>query len=312
MAKPNPPSANSHLPILIAGPTAVGKSEIALRLAERLGGEIISADSMQVYRGLDLGTAKSSSADRARIPHHLIDICDLAESFDAAQFVRLAQKAVEEIQAHGRVPVFCGGTGLYFKAFLSGLGEAPAANPELRARLEAMPFEALLQELRERDPAAYEKIDKQNPRRVIRAVEVIRLTGKKFSQHRAEWKSAVHSPRPELFCLTRATEDLRRRIDMRVDAMFARGLVDETRALLQRGLTDNQTAMQAIGYRQVVEHLRGERALPETIELVKIRTRQFAKRQLTWFRRQLDPEWMELKPEESLDSIAANLLQAVR
>jgi tRNA dimethylallyltransferase len=305
-------------PVFIAGPTAVGKSEIALLLAERLGGEIISADSMQVYRGLDLGTAKPSPADRARVPHHLIDICDLAESFDAAQFVRLAQRAVEEIQARGRVPVFCGGTGLYFKAFLSGLGEAPSANPELRARLEALPFQALLQELRERDLAAYEKIDKQNPRRVIRAVEVIRLTGKKFSQQRAEWKSeirsprsTVHSPRSKFFCLTRATDDLRRRIDLRVDAMFARGLVDETRELLRHGLAENQTAMQAIGYRQVVEHLRGEprklSGLAETIELVKIRTRQFAKRQLTWFRRQLEPEWMELPPGGSLESAAENL-----
>ena len=322
MAKPNLPSATSHLPILIAGPTAVGKSEIALRLAERLGGEIISADSMQVYRGLDIGTAKPSSAARARVPHHLIDICDLTESFDAAQFVRLAQKAVEEIQARGRVQVFCGGTGLYFKAFLSGLGEAPAANPELRAKLEALPFEALLHELRERDPAAYEKIDKQNPRRVIRAVEVIRLTGKKFSQQRAEWK--VGSSRCDdrtaqravpttknFFCLTRATEDLRRRIDMRVDAMFARGLVDETRGLLQRGLAENQTAMQAIGYRQVVEHLRGERSLAETIELVKSRTRQFAKRQLTWFRRQLEPEWIELQPEEALEKCAQKICEII-
>ena len=153
---------------------------------------------MQVYRGLDIGTAKPSPAERARVPHHLIDICDLTESFDAAQFIRLAQKAVAEIQSRGRVPIFCGGTGLYFKAFLSGLGEAPSANPELRAELEAASFEHLLRELRERDPAAYEKIDKQNPRRVIRAVEVIRLTGKKFSEQRAEWKSdspqsTVHS-----------------------------------------------------------------------------------------------------------------------
>jgi tRNA dimethylallyltransferase len=313
MAKPDLPSPISHLPILIAGPTAVGKSEIALRLAERLGGEIISADSMQVYRGLDLGTAKPSPADRARVPHHLIDICDLTESFDAAQFVRLAQRAVEEIQARGRVPVFCGGTGLYFKAFLSGLGEAPAANPELRVKLEAVPFETLLRELRERDPAAYEKIDKQNPRRVIRAVEVIRLTGKKFSQQRAEWKAqSAIPPKINFYFFTRSAADLHARINTRVDTMFARGLVDETRELLRHGLAENQTAMQAIGYRQVAEHLRGERSLAETIELVKSRTRQFAKRQLTWFRRQLDPEWMELQPEESLDSIAANLLQAVR
>ena len=176
-------------PIFIAGPTAVGKSGIALLLAEKLGGEIISVDSMQVYRGLDIGTAKPSPAERARMPHHLIDICELMENFDAAQFIQLAQKAVEQIQSRNHVPILCGGTGLYFKAFLSGLGEAPATNPELRAELEAASFEALLRELRERDPAAYEKIDKQNPRRVVRAVEVIRLTGKKFSEQRAEWKA---------------------------------------------------------------------------------------------------------------------------
>src|SRR5208282_1598273 len=153
----------------------------------KIGGEIISADSMQVYRGLDIGTAKPSAAERKKIPHHLIDICDLTENFDAAQFVRLAQKAVEQIQSRKKIPIFCGGTGLYFKAFLSGLGEAPATNPELRAELEASSFESLLRELKERDPAAYEKIDKQNPRRVIRAIEVIRLTGKPFSKQRADW-----------------------------------------------------------------------------------------------------------------------------
>ena len=318
----NPVSA----PIFIAGPTAVGKSEIALRLAEQLGGEIISADSMQVYRGLDIGTAKPSPAERARVPHHLIDICDLTKAFDAAQFIRLAQKAVEEIQARGHVPVFCGGTGLYFKAYLSGLGEAPATNPELRVELEAASFEALLHELRERDPVAYEKIDKQNPRRVIRAVEVIRLTGKPFSAQRARWGETPSSPSfktetkksgldevssNQLYCFTRESADLHARINARVDAMFARGLVEETRALLQRGLAENKTAMQAIGYRQVVEHLRGERSLPETIELVKSRTRQFAKRQLTWFRRHGNMEWIELKPDGSLETCAQKISEAV-
>ena len=300
-------------PIFIAGPTAVGKSEIALRLAEQLGGEIISADSMQVYRGLDIGTAKPSPAERARAPHHLIDICDLTESFDAAQFIRLAQLAVTEIQSRGHVPIFCGGTGLYFKAFLSGLGEAPSANPELRAELERIPFEKLLGELRERDPEAYEKIDKQNPRRVIRAVEVIRLTGRKFSEQRAEWKQEARSKEQEarFFGLNRQPADLHARINVRVDEMFRRGLVDETRELLKHGLEQNQTAMQAIGYRQVVEHLRGERPLAETIELVKIRTRQFAKRQLTWFRRQLAPEWIELKPGEPLEDVVRKIRGAV-
>jgi tRNA dimethylallyltransferase len=238
------------------------------------------------------------------VAHHLIDICDLTEAFDAAQFIRRAQIAVEVIKSRGHVPVFCGGTGLYFKAFLSGLGEAPATNPALRAELEAVSFESLLNELRERDPVAYEKIDKQNPRRVIRAVEVIRLTGNKFSELRAEWKSEAQSPRPKAaFCFTRASTDLHARINARVDAMFARGLVEETRELLRHGLAENKTAMQAIGYRQVVEHLRDEHSLAETIELVKSRTRQFAKRQLTWFRRHGHMEWIELKPEEPVEKI---------
>jgi tRNA dimethylallyltransferase len=300
MAKPDLPSPTSHLPILIAGPTAVGKSEIAQRLAEQLDGEIISADSMQVYRGLDIGTAKPSPADRACVPHHLIDIRDLTESFDAAQFARLAHRAAAEIQSRGRVPIFCGGTGLYFKAFLEGLGEAA-------------PLEKLLDELRKCDPAAYEKIDKKNPRRVIRAVEVIRLTGKPFSDQRADWNTqpATRSLQ-HFFCFTRSSDDLRQRIDARVDAMFARGLVDETRELLKRGLADNKTAMQAIGYRQVVEHLHGERSLPETIELVKIRTRRFAKRQLTWFRARKNLEWIELKPDESLEKWPLEISRLIR
>jgi tRNA dimethylallyltransferase len=306
--------------ILIAGPTAVGKSEIALRLAGQLGGEIISVDSMQVYRGLDIATAKPSPADRARVPHHLIDICDLTESFDAAQFARLAHRAVAEIQSRGHTPILSGGTGLYFKAFLEGLGEAPPADAKLRAELEATPLKNLLAELCERDPAAYEKIDKQNPRRVIRAVEVIRLTGKSFSAQRADWKLEVGSSRRDdrtarravptktnFFCVTRSSDDLHKRIDARVDAMFARGLVDETRELLKHGLAENKTAMQAIGYRQVVEHLRGVRPLAETIELVKIRTRQFAKRQLTWFRARKNLKWIELKPDEPLKTVAENL-----
>jgi tRNA dimethylallyltransferase len=288
--------------IFIAGPTAVGKSEIALALAEKNGGEIISVDSMQVYRGLDIGTAKPDAATRKKIPHHLIDVCDLTEAFDAARFVQLANRAVAEIQSRKKTPVFCGGTGLYFKAFLDGLGNAPPANPQLRAELEATPLEKLLAELRERDPAAYETIDKQNPRRVIRALEVIRTTGKPFSSQRADWDSqrATHNT---LTLFTRSAGDLRRRIDARADEMFRRGLVEETRELLKHGLAENQTAMQAIGYRQVVEHLRGQHTLAGTVELVKIRTRQFAKRQLTWFRRHGKGRWIELKPGETAQSI---------
>jgi tRNA dimethylallyltransferase len=305
----HPPSSILHpRPVFLAGPTAVGKSEISLLLAEKIGGEIISVDSMQVYRGLDIGTAKPAPEERRRVPHHLIDVCDPHEAFDAAQFVELAQKAAEEIQGRGRTPVFCGGTGLYFKALLEGLGEAPPADATLRAELVATPLATLLEELRARDPATFEKIDRQNPRRVIRAVEVIRLTGRKFSEQRAEWKAAGGKRQAEkFFGFTRPAEDLHRRINVRVDEMFARGLVAETEQLLKCGLAENKFAMQAIGYRQVVEHLRGERGLAETIERVKSRTRQFAKRQLTWFRRHGSCEWIELQPGESAAAVAAKI-----
>jgi tRNA dimethylallyltransferase len=296
-----------HSPVLLAGPTAVGKSEIALRLAERIGGEIISVDSMQVYRGLDIGTAKPSSEDRARVPHHLIDVVDVTEAFDAAQFVRLAHEAVAEIESRGRVPIMCGGTGLYFKAFLEGLGEAPPADPALREELENAPLADLLEELKASDPAAYEKIDQRNARRVVRAVEVIRLTGKPFASQRAHWCAAPRSTQHGLGVM-RLAADLRARIDARVDEMFGRGLVAETERLLKRGLAQNKTAMQALGYRQVVEHLRGERPLRETIELVKIRTRQFARRQMTWFRRQMQLSWLELAPLESAEAAVERLL----
>ena len=280
-------------PIFLAGPTAAGKSALAVELAERLGGEIISVDSMQVYRGLDIGTAKPSSDDRRRAPHHLIDVVTLAQVFDAAQFVRLAGAAARDIQARGRRPIFCGGTGLYFRAYLEGLGQAPPADAQIRAELEATPPAQLLEELERRDPAAFQAVDRRNPRRIIRALEVIRLTGRPFSAQRAQW-AAAGKPVPGMIGLTRPMNELTQRIHLRVDEMFRRGLVAETEWLLSQGLAQNPTAMQALGYRQVVEHLRGQRALAETIELVKIRTRQFAKRQLTWFRRQMNLEWMTL------------------
>ncbi len=305
--EPHPPSAIRHPPpLFIAGPTAVGKSAVALALAEQIGGEIISVDSMQVYRGLDVGTAKPSVTERARVPHHLIDVVELDEPFDAAKFVARAQQAVAEIQSRGRIPIFCGGTGLYFKAFLDGLGEAPPSDEKLRTELEAAPLAELLRELAQRDPATHATIDRQNPRRVVRAVEVIRLTGKPFSEQRADWKSEAQNLKSEVIqVLSRNTADLHARTNTRVDKMFAGGLVEETRRLLDHGLAQNKTALQAIGYRQVVEHLRGERSLPETIELVKIKTRQFAKRQMTWFRKHANAQWIELNPNDSVEAIAA-------
>ena len=305
---------NNRPPLFLAGASATGKSEVALLLAERVGGEIISVDSMQVYRGLDIGTAKPTPAERQRVPHHLIDVVGLTEPFDAAQFVRLAHAAVAEIQARGKVPIFCGGTGLYFKAFLEGLGEAPPADAAVRAGLETTPLQILLDELQQCDPVAYEKIDRQNPRRVVRALEVIRLTGKPFSAQRTGWsppETAFNPQLPTIWSLARTVGDLQARMNTRVDRMFQQGLVAEVSHLLTQGLAENKTAMQAIGYRQVVEQLRGEKSLSETIALVKIRTRQFTKRQLTWFRRQPQVKWLECRAQEPPEAVAARLSAAI-
>lgn len=303
-AEERPGGMRRMRPILLTGCTASGKSAVALELARQLGGEIVTVDSMQVYRGLDIGTAKPSPQERAEIRHHLLDVVSLDENFDAARFVELAWQAVRDIQGRGKIPILCGGTGLYFKAWLAGLGQSPKADAQLRAELEQIPLVELLNELKERDPATYAVIDRRNKRRIVRAVEVIRLTGRPFSAQRAVWGTERLVQYP-FFGLLREPEDLRRRIDRRVDEMFANGLVEETMGLLKQGLERNRTAMQAIGYRQVVEYLRGLRSLEETTELVKVRTRQFAKRQMTWFRHQLPVEWMPVAAGATAAELAA-------
>ena len=297
--------------VCVVGPTACGKSAVALELAERLRGEIISVDSMQVYRGLDIGTAKPSAAELARVPHHLIDVAELTESFDAARFIELAKEAEAGIRQRGHLPIFCGGTGLYFNAWFNGLGDAPSGDPTIRAELEAAPLSELLVELEAKDPATFAVIDRCNPRRVVRALEVIRLTGKPFSEQRAAWneeKAKRQVSFPPIFGLRRSSDDLRRRIERRVDGMFAKGLVAETRGLLARGLEGNRTAMQALGYRQVVEHLRGETGPRQAVELVKLKTWQFARRQMTWFRNQLPVHWLDIAPDESAGRIAERII----
>jgi tRNA dimethylallyltransferase len=278
-----------------------------LALAEKINGEIVSVDSMQVYRGLDVGTAKPSLADRARVPHHLVDVVDLTGGFDAAQFVQLATAVLGDIHGRGRPAVFCGGTGLYFKALFEGLVASPPSDPQLRAELEATPLAVLLEELAVRDPEALARIDRRNPRRVLRAIEVIRLTGRPFSTQRADWCADAAGGLTSgtgVIVFTRTRDDLRARINTRVDTMFASGLVEETRRLLPAGLEGNRTALQALGYRQVVEHLRGERGLAETVARVKQKTWQFARRQMTWFRHQFKGCWMELRPDDRPSQVA--------
>jgi tRNA dimethylallyltransferase len=262
---------------------------------------------MQVYRGLDLGTDKPRQELRRRVPHHLVDIVDLSEPFDAARFVDLAGQAEADVRARGKVPVFCGGTGLYFKAYLDGLDPVPSTDPRLRAELETAPLAELLAELRRHDPDTWQRIDRANPRRIVRAVEILRLAGRPRSTLRPPPAAARRQPSAVVFALRREPEDLKSRIDRRVEAMFAAGLVEETRRLLDRGLASNRTAMQALGYRQVVGHLRGEHPLDSTIALVKQKTRQFAKRQMTWFRHQLPVQWVSVAADAEPGAVAATL-----
>jgi tRNA dimethylallyltransferase len=280
-----------------------------MELARRLGGEILSADSMQVYRGLDIGTAKPS-IERDLVPHHLLDLVGPGETFDTARWLAAARSVAADVWNRGRLPILCGGTGLYFQVWREGLDAVPPPDLELRRVLEAQPLEDLLMELARDAPEIWARLDRKNPRRVVRAVEILRLGG----GSRVESSTSTRSPAEQdeshapIFVLRRASEDLRRRMEFRVDAMFAQGLVEETRQLLERGLRENRTALQAIGYRQVVEHLEGARDLPSTVTLVKARTWQYGRRQMTWFRHRPGVVWVDLEEGELASRTAERIL----
>ena len=296
--------------IYITGATASGKSALAMRLANTLGGEIISVDSMQVYCGLNIGTAKPSAQEQNEIQHHLIDVAQLSEAFDAAQFVSLAQQALKIIWKRGRVPIFCGGTGLYFRALIEGLGESPPSDESLRDELALMPIESLVAELRIKDPEAAKQVDLKNPRRVLRAIEVIRLTGRPYSEQRIGWNNVDKAPQ-NLFCISREVDVLNQRIHKRVDEMFNQGLVEETQTLIKKGLRNNRNACQALGYRQVLDLLDGKLDLENVVQQVKTKTRQFAKRQRSWFRNQMKCKFLEWPDEENLNSFSEQLLAKI-
>ena len=296
--------------IYITGATASGKSALAMRLANRLGGEIISVDSMQVYCGLNIGTAKPSAQEQNEIQHHLIDVAQLSEAFDAAQFVSLAQQALKLIWKRGRVPIFCGGTGLYFRALIEGLGESPPGDESLRDELALMPIESLVAELRIKDPEAAKQVDLKNPRRVLRAIEVIRLTGRPYSEQRIGWNNVDKAPQ-NLFCISREVDVLNQRIHKRVDEMFNQGLVEETQTLIKKGLRNNRNACQALGYRQVLDLLDGKLDLENVVQQVKTKTRQFAKRQRSWFRNQMKCKFLEWPDEENVNSFSEQLLAKI-
>lgn len=272
--------------LVVVGPTASGKSGLGLELASRLDGEIVSADAFAVYRGLDIGTAKPTREERRRVPHHLIDVARPTERFSAGDFVRAADRAVADIARRGRVPVVVGGTHFYVRALLLGLFPSPPRDDEVRRRLTAAwdrDPAALYRRLAEVDPPAATSIGPTDAQRIVRALEVLELTGRPISEH---WEE--HDARPRYAALLvapdRPRDHLYARIETRVERMYAKGLVEEVRDLLHGGVPESSHAMRAIGYRQTVEHLQGRLGLDQAIEQTKIRTRQLAKRQLTWIR----------------------------
>jgi tRNA dimethylallyltransferase len=265
---------------LLLGPTAVGKSELAVALAERFDGEIIGADAFQVYDGLERLTAKPDTSLLARVPHHLIGEVPLRQRWDVAQWLAAARDRIAAIAARGRMAIVVGGTGLYVRALTRGLAELPPASAELRAELEAIPLTDLTRRLAELDPECARRIDLHNPRRVVRALEVCLLTGEPYSQHLAQWKKPVTGWRGVV--LTREREELYERIDRRTEAMFAAGVIEEVRALGEIGATASQT----LGLREIRAHLAGGISGDECVAAIRQATRQYAKRQLTWFRRE--------------------------
>ena len=272
----------------LTGQTASGKTAVGLRLAERIGAEIVSVDSMALYRRMDIGTAKPTAEERRRVAHHLVDVIEPYEEYSLAAYLDAAEDAVRAIRQRGRNVLFVGGTPLYLKGLLRGIFEGPAADWELRRRWAADARQRGRQWLHARlaavDPAAAARLHENDLKRVIRALEVFEKTGRPLS----DWQRQFDRGRPaeacRVFVLAWPTEQLRRRIDRRVEAMFAAGLVDEVRGLLAEPRPLGHTAGQALGYREVVEHLAGARGLAETVALIQQRTRRFAKRQATWFR----------------------------
>ncbi|SMX93194.1 tRNA dimethylallyltransferase [Brevibacterium iodinum ATCC 49514] len=301
-----PEEQNSEPIITVVGATATGKSDLALDLAGRLGGEIINTDSMQFYRGMDIGTAKLPVDERRGIPHHLIDILDVTEEANVQDFQARARAAIADIRGRGLWPILVGGSGLYVRAAVDHM-EFPGTDPEVRARLEAEVATdrwALHQKLRELDPKAAEKITVNDQRRIARALEVIELTGRPFSAQLPDYQEIEPTIHLGL-SMDRAI--LHERIATRVDLMWEHGWVDEVTRLLDVGLAEGKTASRAIGYAQIQRHLAGELTAAEAKEETTIRTRQFARRQDTWFRRDPRIRWIDGSAADAEQNLAAAL-----
>ncbi len=294
---------------VIAGPTASGKTSLAIALARRLGGEIVNADSQQVYRGLDVGTAKPTPAERADVPHHLLDVAEPGEGMDAARFLALADRAIVEVTGRGRFPVVAGGTGLYLRVLLHGVVAAPGRDPTLRARLEAEAARdgrpALHARLAVVDPEAARRIRPNDLVRVVRALEIAQA-GRRPSELFAAHGFAPDRYAAAVFALDPPRTELHARIDARVSEMFAGGFLDEARALLAR-FGDALPPKLPIGYAEAIACARGELGLDEAIRRVQVAHRQYARRQVTWLRKERDVEW--IVPPYDVEAVARRVEQ---
>ncbi|AJE03498.1 tRNA (adenosine(37)-N6)-dimethylallyltransferase MiaA [Geobacter pickeringii] len=297
--------------VIVQGPTASGKSDLAVRLAERFGGEVINADSMQVYRRMDIGTAKPSAELRARVPHHLLDVVEPDEPFSAADFRSHASRLIADIQTRGKRAILVGGTGLYIKALTRGLVESPGGDESLRRELEEQAeregVSALHRRLAEVDPAAAARLHPNDRVRIVRALEVFLLTGRTLTS----WHEGHGFSEQPYRCLHLGIEVERallvRRVEERVDRMIEEGLVAEMEGLLVAGYAPSLKAMSSIGYKEICAYLAGACTLDEAIGLIKRNTRQYAKRQLTWFRKDAEINWVEYPAK--FDSICSIVME---
>ena len=304
--------------LILTGPTAVGKTALSIQLAKAVGGEIVSADSMQVYRHMDIGSAKVTEEEMEGIPHYLIDVLDPQDDFNVATFQTLARQAMDEIYSHGNIPIITGGTGFYIQALLYDIDfkENNEKNP-IRKELEQLAKElghkapgALYEKLSHIDPEAARQIHANNIKRVIRAIEYFEQTGEKISEHNEEMHQKESPYNFLYYVLTRDRKTLYERIDKRVDIMIANGLVKEIEKLKAMGCHRGQTSMQGLGYKEILDYLDGSCTLDEAVYILKRDTRHFAKRQLTWFRRERDVRWLDLdRYQGNTDLILKDILK---
>lgn len=282
--------------LVLTGPTASGKSAMSLPLAEALNGEVVCMDSMQVYKGMDIGTAKPDKGEQQQVKHHLLDIIEPGEAFSVAEYAKLAEDAIKDIHSRGKLPIFCGGTGLYLRAISGGMDfGGTQADETIRARYQALAQEqgneAVHRVLMEKDSKSAESLHPNNLRRVIRALEVVEITGRPLSEQTREDKP----PLPydlTAYALLWPRETLYERINTRVDRMMEMGLMDEVKALMDKGVPLDSQSMQGLGYKELVPCLSGQSSLEDALETLKRRTRNYAKRQMTWFRAEKAVKWL--------------------